>query len=191
MLSNPRQKTLSFFTMWCVIFCIFAPQTHAVGHVVSGRVCRHIIRRLLTLCGGLFGTSQLSKNQTAQSSSECPLDVYNYCTYHTGNLHIRRGLQVACYGLVKALRRPQRERDEPIRTPRFFVIASSLGVTGEKMNRSAKWDITWQSLEWAKTIISKLFGLWHLLRLQLSVAGPLPNLYIYYCHLGQKHYAGL
>ena len=129
-LSNPRQKSLSFFTMWCVIFCIFAPQTHAVWDVVSGRVCGHIKRRLLTLCGGLFGTSQLSKNQTAQSSSECPLDVYNYCTYHTGNLHIRRGLQVACYGLVKALRRPQRERDEPIRTPRFFVVSCSVGSCG-------------------------------------------------------------
>lgn len=103
------------------IFLYFGPpQTHAVGDVVRGRVCRHIKRRLLTLCGGHFETSQLSIFQTAQSSSECPLGVYNYCTYHTGNLHIRRGLQVACYGLVKALRRPQRERDEPIRTPRFF-----------------------------------------------------------------------
>lgn len=110
---------------------LFLPsQTHAVWDVVSGRVCGLIKRRLLTLCGGLFGTSQLSKNQTAQSSSECPLDVYNYCTYHTGNLHIRRGLQVACYGLVKALRRPQRERDEPIRTPRFFVVSCSVGSCG-------------------------------------------------------------
>ena len=48
--------------------------------------------------------------------------------YHTGNLHIRRGLQVACYGLVKALRRPQRERDEPIRTPRFLLCPVPSGV---------------------------------------------------------------
>ena len=44
-------------------FCIFAPQTHAVWDVVRGRVCGHIKRRLLTLCGGLFGTSQLSKTK--------------------------------------------------------------------------------------------------------------------------------
>ena len=58
-------------------------------------------------------------------------NVYNFCQV-TGNLHIRRGLQVACYGLEKALRRPQDERDEPIRTPRFFVVFSPVGSCGVK-----------------------------------------------------------
>ena len=56
-------------------------------------------------------------------------------------MHTQRGLQVACYGLERALRRPQNERDEPIRTPRFFCALPSrrelrngrkIGVTMKK-----------------------------------------------------------
>jgi len=53
------------------------------------------------------------------------LECVQFLCQVTGNLHIRRGLQVACYGLEKALRRPQDERDESIRTPRFFCCILS------------------------------------------------------------------
>jgi hypothetical protein len=103
-----------------IFFCIFAAANPRWGYVLTGGFADILIKAFIDALWRSLWNFATFKNQTAQSSSECPLDVYNYCTYHTGNLHIRRGLQVACYGLVKALRRPQRERDEPIRTPRFF-----------------------------------------------------------------------
>ena len=98
------------------------PRKPALWGLLCWRVCGHIKRRLLTLCGGLFETSQLSETKPRKVAVNVPGCVKFLCLTHTGNLHIQRGLQVACYGLVWALRRPQRERDEPIRTPRFFCV---------------------------------------------------------------------
>ena len=45
---------LVLFSFIVLFFVFLPPQTHAVGYVVRGRVCGHIKRRLLTLCGGHF-----------------------------------------------------------------------------------------------------------------------------------------